>query len=302
MNSKTQILTSISEAIAGLAESASHSLVQVSAGRRGGGTGIIWSSDGQIVTCSHVVAHAGMVEVSLPDGRRLSAKILGQDPYADIALLKVEADGLTPLARSDSEKLQAGQFVLAVADAFGPPVSVTSGIITSPKRSLRGWWGHSIEDAIITDAPLNPGYSGGPLLDAEGGMIGLNAAFFASRGISIPVRTVAESVERLQTDGRIKRAYLGIMTQEMELPEELGEELKQDSGLLVARVLPDTPARKAGLLMGDVILQLNEQATSSLHDLNRLLIADVLGKKISLKVLRGEKQIDLNITPVEASD
>ncbi len=299
-----EVLTSLSNAISQITEKAAESVVRVGSGGRYGGTGIIWSQDGYIVTAAHIVSRVNMAEVGLPDGRTLPAKIVGQDPYADVALLKVEAENLKPLPTADSEKLRPGQFVLALANAFGPPVSVTSGIITSPKRSLRGWWGRMLEDVIITDAPLNPGYSGGPLVDAEGRMIGLNSAFVSSRGIAVPLSKIQQSVGRLRENGRIKRAYLGIVTEAIQLPEEImkQEKLDQETGLIVVHVVPESPARRGGLLMGDVILSLNDHPAASLPDLHRLLDEEVIGRPVRLQVLRSEKITSLNITPAEAED
>lgn len=299
-----EVLSTLSNAISQVTETAAKSVVRVSSGGRGGGTGVVWSKDGYILTCSHVVMHSDEVEVGLPDGRALAGKIVGHDPYADVALLKVEAENLTPIQTGDSEKLRPGQFVLALANAFGGPVSVTSGIVTSPRRSLRGWWGRTMEDVVITDAPLNPGYSGGPLVDAEGRMIGLNSAFVSSRGIAVPVNKVVQSLDRLKKNGRIKRAYLGIVTEAIQLPEEIVKDgkLEQETGLMVVNVVPDSPARKGGLLMGDVILSLNKQPISSLQDLHQLLDEEVISKPVSVQVLRSEKTSTLSITPSEAQE
>lgn len=298
-----EVLSTLSNAISSVTEKTAKSVVRVGGGQ-GGGTGIIWSKDGYILTCSHIVMHSSEVEVGLPDGQTLPAKIVGQDPYADVALLKVEAENLTPIPTSNSDTLRPGQFVLALANAFGGPVSVTSGIITSPKRSLRGWWGNTMEDVIITDAPLNPGYSGGPLVDAQGRMIGLNSAFISSRGIAIPLNKATKSVERLKKNGRIRRAYLGIVTEAIRLPEDTAKQAKlnQETGLMVVRVIPESPARMGGLLMGDVIISLENQPTNSLQDLHQLLDEEVIGKPIQVRVLRSERTTSLTITPSEAEE
>ncbi len=299
-----EVLTSLSNAISQVTENVGESVVRISSGRRGGGTGIIWSKQGQIVTAAHVVGRSQEAEVGLPDGRSLNAKILGLDPYSDIALLKVEAEDLKPIIKADSEKLRPGEFVLALASAFGPPVSVTSGIITSPKRSLPGFWGNMLEDVIVTDAPLNPGYSGGPLINAEGEMIGLNTAYMSNRGIAIPSHRITKTVERLQKNGSIKRAYLGIVTEAIELPEEAAKEAKldQESGLIVLHVVPDSPARRGGLLTGDILLTINNQPAADLQDLHQLLDEDLINKPTQLRVLRSEKTTTLTITPSEAKE
>ena len=192
--SSTEILQTLSNAIQQVAESASPSVVSIRSDG-GNGTGIVWDDQGHIVTAYHVVRHVEEVEVSTDDGQTFTAKVVGRDRTSDIALLKVDTK-LQPIQKGDSESLKVGQFVLALASPFGSKASATSGIITGVKRNIGGWWGVQIDEAIVTDARVNPGYSGGPLVDASGRMVGLNVALVSSRGIAIPVQKVAEVVAK----------------------------------------------------------------------------------------------------------
>lgn len=295
------LLQSLSDAVAELAERASKSVVNVGNGHRSG-TGLVWSKDGHIVTANHVVGRAESMSVTLGDGTELEAKVVGRDFDNDVALLKVESNGLAPFEVADAKSLRAGQFVFALANAFGQQASVTSGIVTSPSRDIRGWWGVEIENAVITDAQLNPGYSGGPLVDAAGNLVGMNVAYYASRGIAISVGTLKRSVETLAKDGKIRRAYLGIVTEPIELPSEVAErsEVGQEVALLVRAVEDGTAARAAGLSIGDLILKFGDVSIADTGELRRLLAADAIGVPTSLWILRGGNLTELKVTPGEA--
>jgi len=292
------ILESVSDAIIDVTERVSRSVVRVGAGRWRGGTGTIWSKDGHIVTSNHVVGDMREVEIGLNDGSKQVAKIVGRDPYSDIALLKVDSDSLTPVETGNSDNLKVGQFVLAVANPFGRQASATSGIVTNPTFNTRRWWGGGgLDKVLVTDARLNPGYSGGPLVDARGRMIGINAAYANNRGISVPVNTVKTVVDKLLHDGKIKRAYMGITAETIRLPENLAG---QTSGLIIYGVDQDSAAKKAGIAIGDVIVKLDGKTVETLTDLRGLLDDKVIGKPVKLSVLRGEKLTELTITPTEA--
>lgn len=296
-----QLLQSFSNAVTELADSVSSSVVSVNAGRRGG-TGMVWSEDGLVVTASHVVGHSTAPTVTLGDGRELEAKVLGRDTYNDVALLKVEATGLSPVRVGDADGIKVGQFVLALANALGRRVSATSGIITSHRRSMRGFWGVMIEDAVISDAKLNPGYSGGPLVDASGSLLGMNVAYFAGRGVAVSAPALKETVDKLGRDGRVKKGFLGVVVEPIELPEELASssEVGQEEGLLVRAVEAGSPAKAAGVAMGDVILSLGDVKATDEYELHRALAGEVVGKQVALRILRAEKLAELRITPREA--
>jgi S1-C subfamily serine protease len=300
-NEGIQLLQSFSNAVAGLAEDVSASVVNINAGRRSG-TGVVWSADGLILTASHVIGRSEEPTVTLGDGKELKAKVVGRDQYTDVALLKVEADGLKAIKTGSAQDLKVGQFVLALANAMGKKASATSGIITSQNRSMRGWWGVVIENAIVSDAKLNPGYSGGPLVDAEGKMLGMNVAYFAGRGIAVSVEILKETLEKLSKDGRVKKGFLGVVVEPVELPEELAKTsgVGQDEGLMVRAVDGNSPARAAGVVIGDVVLRLGETKATDEYELHKALTGEVVGKAVSLWVLRGEKLTELKVTPGEA--
>ena len=294
-----QILQSFSDAMTELVDKVGSSVVRVRS-RRGFGSGVVWSEDGYILTCSHVVGRAETVEVGFGDGSRLEAKVVGHDPYADMALVKVERTGLKPVEVGNSDGVQVGQLVFALANAFGGKPSTTSGIITTAKASL-GWGPSSVDDVIITDAPLNPGYSGGPLVNASGKMIGLNVAYANSRGISIPINSVKSTIDQLIKDGRIRIAHLGISTDAVTLPRRLAEQANvgQEEGLMILEVESDSPAKKAGLVVGDILVAFGKKHISGHNDLYRLLTKDIIGKSTEIGILRAEKLINLTITPTE---
>jgi S1-C subfamily serine protease len=313
-HSKKNTLVSFSEAIGSIADKVSQSVVSIRSRRRGNGSGVIWTTDGHIITCSHIVRKLDELEVTLGDDKSFQAKVIGNDFYSDIAVLKIETNSsrndafpLKPIEIGDSENLKAGQFVLALANPYGEYPSITQGIITSERSSISGggrWWASITDNIVITDAHLNPGYSGGPLVDVEGKMIGLNAAYISSRGIAIRGSKVKNIVDQLAKDGAIKSAYLGIMTDIISLPPEVGIQLEpsQQEGLIVISVEKDTAAKKAGLLIGDIIVKFDNEPITNMHDLRRqLLKQEVIGKSVKLIIIRGEKKTELTITPGEAS-
>lgn len=291
-----RILQSLSEATAEIVSKTSSSVVTVNNGM-GSGSGTIWSPEGYIVTASHVVGKRSTVEVGLGNGKSHEAKVIGRDPYTDIALLQIEAKTLKPIELGDSQNLKPGQFILALANPFGRQVSATQGIVTAVHGAIRTLGGITIEDTIVTDARLNPGYSGGPLIDVYGKMIGLNTAFIWNRGIAVPINTIKHIVETLKNDGKIKRAYLGIVSDTVRLPQEIATQVNQQSGVMIYQVEADSPAKKAGLAMGDVILKFNQKSIHSINDLHRYLTEEVIGKPTRLQTLRGENPTELTITP-----
>ncbi len=298
----TELLQSISNAVAELAERTAPSVVHIGSGGNSG-TGIVWDREGHVVTASHVVGDARSVDLRLSDGRNLEAEVRGKDRYTDIALLKTPQSAGVPIAREQGSA-KVGQFALALADVFGNGVSVTSGIVTSSGRSVRGWFGAAVEGAIITDAKLNPGYSGGPLIDATGKLLGMNIAQFAGRGVAVPEATLEEVVGSLAKDGRIKKGFLGVIVEPIELPAELAhrEDVGQETGLLVRLVEPKSPARRAGVAMGDIVLKLGDSRTTGWQDLHKALSADSVGRTLSLWVLRGERLAEFKVQPEEARE
>jgi S1-C subfamily serine protease len=304
-------LLSLSEEIQHIADNVSQSVASVYSRNRGNGSGVIWNVDGHIVTCSHIIGELNEMEVSLNNGKSYPAKVVGNDPYSDIALLKIkDASGISlkPIEIADSENLKAGQFVLALANPYGDYHSITQGVITSERRSIRGagWrWavaGDVMDNIVVTDTRLNPGYSGGPLVNVQGKMVGLNIAYISSRGIAIRANKVKTISEQLAKDGEIKIARLGIVTAGVSLPREVAAQLEpaQEEGLMVLSVKKDTAAKRAGLLIGDIITKFEDQPITNLHDLRRqLLKRDAIGKSAKLTIIRAEKKKELVIIPEE---
>jgi S1-C subfamily serine protease len=294
--SSSGILQTISGEIERIAETVGRSVVGVGSGH-GNGSGIVWDEH-TVVTAAHVVRGAEEVSVGTGDGRRLSAKVTGRLRRSDIAVLRVE-ETLTPIQKGDSDGLKAGQFVLALANPFAARTSVTSGIVTGSNRSIGGWWGMTIEDAVITDARVNPGYSGGPLVDASGRLIGMNVAYFSKRAIAVPVSTISKVLQRLAKGQPFRRAFLGIVSNPVELPDEVASDkgVGQDAGVMVLSVADGTPAKQSGLAFGDVLLRFNGKSVSSSEDLSNLLGEEAIGKQSNLSVLRGGKVVELEITP-----
>ncbi len=287
-----------SDALVALVRRTSQSVVQVSSGR-GVGTGVIWNKSGNIATNSHVAGRGSNLEVTLPTGETAPARVVGYDRFSDIALLSISGfrGSLTPIERGVSENLSSGQFVVAVANPFGETASACSGVITNPKGKMGGPW---TENLIITDVRLNRGYSGGPLVDASGRMIGMNTAVFSNRGIAIPVSLLATTVSELLSNGTVKRAYLGIISNPIMLPEDVATEVGQSGGLIVLSVEPGSPAKKGAVAVGDIVMALNSKSVESYKDLQKILTSGVIGKEIELKVLRGEREHKLKVIPVEA--
>jgi S1-C subfamily serine protease len=298
--SSLQVLKSLSDATSELVQKLSPSIVSVNT-RMTRGTGVVLTPDGYIVTCNHVLGRSASVRIGLGE-KIIEAKAVGFDPYSDVALLKAEEGRFKPLELGDSDKLNTGQFVLALANPFNRQPTATTGIITSVGATLRGWRGTAMEDVIATDARLNPGFSGGPLIDVSGKMIGLNTAYVWSRGIAIPANKVKNIADRLMTGGKLKRAYLGIVSNTVSIPQEIASQarLDQDSGVMIFQVEQGAPAKRAGLTMGDVIVKFNQKPVTTFYDLPRLLTEDVIDKKTTLSILRGEKLIELTITPTQA--
>jgi serine protease Do len=299
--SSTGILQTISGEIERIAESAGRSVVSIGSGH-GNGSGIVWDEH-TVVTAHHVVRGAEEVSIGTEDGRKLAAKVAGRLRRSDIAVLTVK-ESLTPIQRGDSSALKAGQFVLALANPFSSRSSVTSGIITGANRNIGGWWGMSIENAIVTDARVNPGYSGGPLVDASGRLIGMNVAYFSKRGIAVPVDTISKVVDRLANGKPFKRAYLGIVSRPVAFPDEIASDKRvgQETGVMVLSVEDGTPAKQAGLAFGDVILRFNGKSVSSSEDLTSLLGEEAIGQKSKLSILRGGTVTELEITPTSGKE
>ena len=296
-----EVLKSLSDATTALIQKISKSVVSVNS-HMSCGTGIILNKEGYIVTCNHVLQGCSTVKIGQGE-KSYAATIVGTDPYNDIALLKAEQGSFTPIELADSAKLNTGQYVLALANPFNrQQPTATTGIITNADATIRQWRGTAMENVIATDAKLNPGFSGGPLIDVSGKMIGMNTAYVWSRGIAIPANKVKAIADRLINGGKVKRAYLGIVSNTVTIPQELAEQadIDQETGVMIFSVERGSPAREAGLAMGDVIVKFNGKPVIDFYDLPALLTDEVVGKETKITILRGEKLTTLTITPKEA--
>jgi len=274
----------------------------------GSGSGVAITPDGFVVTNSHVVEHADNIQVTLAGGTSFGAVVVGQDPATDLALLRGSGSGLPTAQLGDSDRLRVGQLAIAIGNPYGFQSTVTSGVISALSRSLRSRTGRLIENVIQTDAALNPGNSGGPLVDTHGEVIGINTAIIQfAQGIcfAIPVNTARWVAMLLLKEGKVTRGFLGISGQTVPLPVRVVRyfNLPQESGVYVMNVAAGSPAGKAGLKEGDVVITLGEHPTKSIDDIHRLLTADAVGKRLDVAVLRGWTQRrEMVVKPGEASD
>ena len=312
-----ELLDAYSSAVVRAAEKISPSVVKIgvkqAAGRNGrqgeregGGSGFIFAPDGLILTNSHVVHDSTKIEVSLADGRRFPADVTGDDPATDLAVIHVHAPALVAAGLGDSQKLRVGQLAIAVGNPYGFQYTVTAGVVSALGRSLRSYSGRMIDDVIQTDASLNPGNSGGPLVNSEGQVIGVNTAtIMGAQGLcfAIGINTAKFVVSRLLRDGKIRRSYIGVEAQTVPLHRRLIRfyDLHQDSGVVVMSVTEGGPARKAGVRNLDMIIALDGKPVAGVDDLHRLLTDARVGVSSTLTILRNTDKLQVKIVPQEAN-
>ena len=273
--------------------------------RQGGGSGFVFTPDGLVLTNSHVVHGATRIELSLADGRRLPADLIGDDPATDLAVVRIDAPNLTAVPLGDSQKLRVGQLAIAIGNPYGFQYTVTAGVVSALGRSLRSYSGRLIEDVIQTDASLNPGNSGGPLVSSDGHVIGVNTAtIMGAQGLcfAIGINTAKFVATRLLTQGRIRRAYIGVEAQTVPLHRRIVRfyELPKETGVMVVGVENSSPAQRAGLREGDVIIDFNGQPTAGVDDLHRLLTETQVGARTSVTIIRRTERLELAIMPQES--
>ena len=269
----------------------------------GSGSGFVFTPDGFILTNSHVVHGSDRIEVGLSDGRRFEASLIGDDPDTDLAVIRITAGNLQPAILGDSQDVRVGQLLIAIGNPFGFQATVTAGVASALGRSLRTETGRLIENVIQTDASLNPGNSGGPLVDARGHVVGVNTAIIRpAQGIcfAIAVNTAKRVASQLMQFGGITRAYLGVGGQDVPLHRRVARfhRLDKEAGVLVISVEAASPARNAGLREGDVITSLGGEPIGGLDDLHRLLTGERIGKPALMGIIRGfTERVDLEVTP-----
>ena len=291
-------LKDLSNDIAGLVEKASASVVRVDARRGRAGTGIAWDTD-LVLTANHVVEHEDEIEVAVGD-KTSRATLVGRDPATDLALLKVEGLNAPAMPRAKVADLKPGQIVLAIGRPGG--LKATFGTISAVSSSWRGWRGSEIDHLIQTNAPLYPGFSGGPLVDVDGRAVGMNSWVFGrGDGRAIAMDVAERVVESLRADGRIKRAYLGVGTQQVPLADAVKAKVNQESGLLVITVDPQSPADRAGIMQGDTLVAIAGASTASLDDLYSKVRALKVGAVEKVRVIRAGEVKELPLTVGEAN-
>lgn len=270
----------------------------------GTGSGFIFSSDGYVLTNSHVVQRADKIMLTLHDGAEEEASIIGDDPDTDLALLKTYARDYSPVTLGDSEALKIGQLAIAIGNPLGFQYTVTSGIISSLGRSMRAYTGRLIDNVIQTDAALNPGNSGGPMIDGSGAVIGVNTAIIQGAqnlSFAVSINTAKHVIPQLIKDGKVRRAYVGIGTQQVELHKRLIQfhNLSNRRALYVLTIEPKSPAAESGLQQGDILISFNSHPIESADDLFARLTADTIDSVQYLSILRDKKRKVVEIYPAE---
>ncbi len=270
----------------------------------GTGTGFLFSSDGYLFTNSHVVKQAKQLRAMLHDGSLYSAQLIGDDPYTDLAILKIEAVDYTAAIMGNSDELKIGQLVIAIGNPLGFQHTVTAGVISALGRTLSGETGVSMDSMIQTDAALNPGNSGGPLINAEGEVIGVNtAAIRGAQGLcfAISINTANSVANQLIRYGKVKRAYIGLSMQQIGLVPKLRtiHHLKNQQALFVNKVEGNSPAEKGGMLSGDIIYAFNDKIVETSDQLFKMLTGDKVGQFQYISILRNNQKKELRVTPAE---
>jgi S1-C subfamily serine protease len=293
----TTVLTQLSDTLAGAVEAAAAGIVRVEGRRRLAASGIVWSPD-IIVTAHHVLRRDENITIGLPDGQKVSASVAGRDPTTDLAVLRIESNPLkpAPLANLGEQPLKVGHLVLALGRP-GKSVQVTIGVVSALGEGWRTPAGGQIDQYLQTDVVMYPGFSGGPLVNTNGELVGLNTSGLL-RGVSLalPVVTVARVVDTLLAHGRVRRGYLGVSTQPVRLPETLKEELNQETGLLLTGVEADGPAGTGGLLLGDTIVALDGSPVRYHDDLLALLAAGRAGTEVVVRIIRSGQVQELKVS------
>lgn len=299
------LLDAYSHAVSSVAESVGPAVVRVEAvGKGGTGSGVIISSDGLVLTNSHVVQGATSTRLSTPEQQIFEARVIGDDPHTDLALLHAHAPGKLPMAvLGDSKTLKPGHLVVAIGNPLGFESTVTAGVVSALGRSLRARSGRLIDDVIQTDAALNPGNSGGPLVNSRGEVVGINTAvIMGAQGICFAVasNTASFVLSELVKHGRVRRGYIGLAAQTVHIPRRLQLAANAGaSGVMITVVEPGSPADRAGLLSRDILVALDGAAVEGVDDLLRRLNAASIGRSIAATLLRGGQMMGLSVTPVE---
>src|SRR6184192_1314588 len=306
-------LDAYSRAVIAVAERLSPSVANLRVSRRvrggrildGGGSGVVITPDGFTLTSAHVIARTeGRGRASFVDGRELEFEVVGSDPLSDLAVLRVDARDLVPAELGDAERLRVGQLVVAIGNPHGFTGSVTAGVVSALGRSLPTRSGANVrvvDNVIQTDAALNPGNSGGALADGTGRVVGINTAVAGvGLGLAVPINTATRQIiAALMSEGRFRRAYLGIAGGPRPLPPRLARELGQESGVEIVQVVEDSPAAAAGLRAEDLIVTMDDAPIAGVDQMHKLMVGDAIGRTIRFGIIRGGRRLDLELVPAE---
>ena len=273
--------------------------------RRGSGSGFIFTPDGFILTNSHVVHGAKKIEVTLADGHKHQADLIGDDPDTDLAVIRINAPNLVPAQLGEAQRIRVGQLVIAIGNPYGFQYSVTAGVVSALGRSLRAQSGRLMDAVIQTDAALNPGNSGGPLVNSGGEVIGVNTAMILpAQGIcfATSIDTAKFVASRLIRDGKVSRSYIGLAGQNVPLPRRIVRyyDLAVESGIFVISFENDSPARKGGVREGDIIIAFDDRPIAGIDDLHKLLTEQRIGRESSLTIIRGTDKLAIEVMPEES--
>ena len=313
MHSDSTLLDAYSNSVTAAAAKISPSVVNIEVKQKtrrgeaqGGGSGFFFTPDGFVLTNSHVVNAASSIDVTLLDGSRYTATVVGEDPHSDLAVIRISAPNQTAADFADSDSIRPGEIAIAVGNPYGFQCTVTAGVVSALGRTMRARSGRLIDNVIQTDAALNPGNSGGPLVNSRGDVIGVNTAvILPAQGICFAIgsNTAQFVASRLIRDGRITRSYIGVAGQNVPLHRRVVRfyDLPAGTGVLVMSVEKGSPAEKAGLQDGDVIVRFGEHPIASVDDLHRLLTEQQLGVAATITAIRSTEKIVVEIVPARAA-
>jgi len=301
--SEDEALDAYSQAVIGVAERLSPSVANVRL-RRGGGSAVVITPDGYMLTSAHVVARTRGGRASFVDGRELQFEVVGTDPLSDLAVLRADGGELVPAVLGDAEHLRVGQLVVAIGNPHGFTGSVTAGVVSALGRSLPTRSGANVrvvDNVIQTDAALNPGNSGGALADGRGRVVGINTAVAGvGLGLAVPINTATRKiVGALMTEGRFRRAYLGIAGGPRPLPPRLARKLGRTAGVEIVEVVEGGPADRAGLRAEDLIVELDGTPIEGMDALQRVVVSELIGRAVRAKVVREGRERELELVPTE---
>lgn len=301
-----EALDAFSRVVTRVAEELRPAVVHLRVGRgngMGSGSGVLFSDDGLLLTNHHVVGRSKDVRVRLEDGRETTGKVIGNDPWTDLAVVQAEGPGLPVAPLGDSSKLKVGQLVLAIGSPLGFESTVTAGVVSAVGRTLRSISGHLVDNVIQTDAALNPGNSGGPLVDSRGRVIGINTAVIQpAQGIcfAIPINMAKHVLPQLLANGKVARGWLGLHGRKINLSNELRLkfDLKQSTGVEILNLEEDSPAQVGGLWIEDVMIRADDREVTSIDDLHKTLIQHRVGQSLAITVLREGKLVSRKVVPI----